>query len=233
MPEINIGLYPDVGGTRFLNRTPGRTGLFLGLTGASMNAGDALFTGLADFFIPHERKGQLIERLSNSRWDGDRAANSRRVSELMRELESPETLPASNVRTHYDLIERVTGQGSVAAIAEAIFAIESDDKWLVKAVQALEKGCPVTAHLVYEQIKRGVNLSLEQVFQMELIMSLQCSRHPDFPEGVRALLIDRDGNPHWQHRSIAEVPREWVEAHFKAPWGEQAVNPLADLGKNR
>ena len=64
--------------------------------------------------------------------------------------------------------------------------------------------------------------------RLELIVSLQCSKHPDFPEGVRALLVDKDGSPQWQHGSIDEVPADWVEAHFTAPWGADE-NPLNDL----
>lgn len=228
MPEINIGLYPDVGGTWFLNHAPGRTGLFLGLTGANINAADALFVGLADRFIAHENKHQVIEKLCAANWQDQQHDAAGIVSKVLREFESLENLPASAVRNHYDLIQQVTDGDNLTEIAEKIFAIESDDKWLQKAVSGLKKGCPTTAHLVYQQLKRGKKLSLEGVFQMELIMSLQCARHPDFPEGVRALLVDKDGQPKWQHDSIAAVPDEWVEQHFIPPWGN-AENPLSNI----
>jgi hypothetical protein len=59
-------------------------------------------------------------------------------------------------------------------------------------------------------------------------MSLQCCLHADFPEGVRALLVDKDAAPRWQHAALAEVPPEYVDAHFIPPWGESA-NPLDNL----
>ena len=228
MPEINIGLYPDVGGTWFLNHAPGRTGLFLGLTGANINAADALFVGLADRFIAHQKQSQVIEQLCAANWQDELHDAHGIVSKVLRANEDLSQLPVSEVRNHYDLIQRVTDGDNLAEIAAQIFAIDSDEKWLKKAVNGLKQGCPTTAHLVYQQLKRGKKLSLEGVFQMELIMSLQCSRHPDFPEGVRALLVDKDGAPKWQHASVAEVPHEWVEQHFTAPWGDNE-NPLNNI----
>src|SRR5690606_37270409 len=64
MPEITIGLYPDVGGSWFLNRAPGKTGLFAGLTGVHLNAADALFMGLADVFIHADRREAVLDSLT-------------------------------------------------------------------------------------------------------------------------------------------------------------------------
>src|SRR5690606_26186366 len=75
MPEISIGLYPDVGGSWFLGRAPGRTGLFLALTGAPMTAADARFVGLADFVVAHDDKAAVLETISASRWEGSRKAD--------------------------------------------------------------------------------------------------------------------------------------------------------------
>jgi len=233
MPEITIGLYPDVGGTWFLNHAPGRSGLFLGLTGANFNAADALFVGMADRFVASQQKQQVLAALQQQPWlDGAPAANARAnqnlVSAVLREHEDLSQLPAGNVREHYDLIQAVTDGDTAEQVVANILAIESDEKWLQKAVATLRAGSPTTAHLVFEQLQRGKNLSLPQVFQMELVMSLQCCLHPDFPEGVRALLVDKDGAPHWYHDSVAAVDAAWVDAHFELPWAD-GVNPLNDL----
>lgn len=80
MPEITIGLYPDVGGSWFLSRTPGKLGAFLALTGALMNAEDAKFTGLADYRVAHANKQKVIDALLLQNWgDGDDAAVLGRV----------------------------------------------------------------------------------------------------------------------------------------------------------
>ncbi|CBL45840.1 Predicted enoyl-CoA hydratase/isomerase family protein [gamma proteobacterium HdN1] len=229
MPEINIGLYPDVGGTWFLNHAPGRTGLFLGLTGASINATDALFVGLADRFIPDAQRQAVVGALQQADFGEASAVHGSVVSGVLREFEARELLPEGAVAKHLELINRVTDADSCAEICARILALETEDAWLQKGISQLAKGCPTTAHLVYEQLRRGKKLSLEQVFQMELIMSLQCSRHGDFAEGVRALLVDKTAAPQWRFASVADVPAAWVDAHFSAPWGESA-NPLVNLG---
>ena len=227
MPEITIGLYPDVGGTWFLNHAPGRTGLFLGLTGANINAADALFVGMADRFIPATKKSVVLGALQQVQWSGNAGQHAGQVSHVLRQHEQLDALPASSVRQHFDLIQQLTDGDDCAQVVANILALQTDDKWLGKAVATLQKGCPVTAHLVYEQLQRGKKWSLEQVFQQELIMSVQCCLHPDFPEGVRALLVDKDGSPRWQHEGVAAVPQHWIEQHFVSPW---ANNPLNQLG---
>ncbi|MDH1143504.1 enoyl-CoA hydratase/isomerase family protein, partial [Pseudomonas mosselii] len=88
--------------------------------------------------------------------------------------------------------------------------------------------CPLTAHLVWEQIRRARHLSLAQVFQMEYTLSLNCCRHPEFIEGVRARLLDKDNTPHWHWPDVAQVPAAVVEAHFSKVW--EGRHPLAELG---
>lgn len=227
MPEITIGLFPDVGGTWFLNRMPGRSGLFLGLTGAHMNAGDALFVGLADRYLPHAAKDDVLSALASAEDWGDPAHT---VDRLLRRLahRQDKAPPASNVRRHLDRINDVTDADTLSELVGAIRGLASeDDKWLAKAAATLDGGCPVTAHLVHEQIRHGAQLSLRDVFLRELAMARQCIRHPDFREGVRALLIDKDGQPDWSFKSVAEVPAGTVHAHFAPSW--DGDHPLADL----
>lgn len=228
MPEVTIGLYPDVGGTWFLNHAPGRTGLFLGLTGANINATDAIFVGMADRFVPSDKKQSLLDQLQQAVFGDDPVENGAMVNGLLRKLESEAEMPPSQVQHNYYTIQKATDGDNLVEVVENILAIDSDDKWLSKAKATLQAGCPTTAHLVYQQLQRGKKLSLPGVFQLELIMSLQCALHPDFPEGVRALLVDKDGAPKWQHDSVADVPRSWVDEHFTPPWHD-GKNPLTDI----
>ena len=98
---------------------------------------------------------------------------------------------------------------------------------LHRAAKTLAHGCPLTAHLVWEQIRRARHLSLAEVFRMEYAMSLNCCRHPEFPEGVRARLIDKDHQPRWHWPDVAHVPPAAIEAHFLPAW--DGSHPLADL----
>jgi enoyl-CoA hydratase/carnithine racemase len=84
MPEVTIALFPDVGGTWFLNHMPGKCGQFLALTGASINAADAIYTGIADRFISSERKDEVLEQLLRQDWQADAATNHARVRHVLR-----------------------------------------------------------------------------------------------------------------------------------------------------
>ncbi|MFZ3203648.1 MAG: enoyl-CoA hydratase/isomerase family protein, partial [Pseudomonas sp.] len=98
---------------------------------------------------------------------------------------------------------------------------------LARAAKTLAGGCPLSAHLVWQQIARARHLSVAQVFQMEYAMSLNCCRHPELAEGVRARLIDKDQTPHWHWPDVASIPAEVIESHFEATW--DGAHPLADL----
>ncbi len=215
MPEITIGLYPDVGGSWFLNRAPGKTGLFLGLTGANINAHDALFAGLANRFIANEYKQTLIKAMQALDFD---AYQRGELTNIIKGLEyrSVHLLAQSELKQHFDLINALCDFEHLADLSSRLIkkCSSHSNAWLQQAARTLQTGCPVTAHLVFEQLQRGKYLSLEQVFDMERKISAQCMRHTDFYEGVRALLIDKDKNPKWAHASIDEVDAAFIERFF-------------------
>ncbi|SIT04393.1 enoyl-CoA hydratase/isomerase family protein [Neptunomonas antarctica] len=227
MPEVTIGLYPDVGGTWFLHRTPGRTGLFLGLTGSRMNASDALFLNLGDRFLQTSQRCDVLDRLSQEEWAGDLNAV---VNRVLRDLEDDawDTRQSiqSPVRTHFDLIQDITDQDTVEEIIETLLAVETDDKWVERAQKAISHGSPLAVHMIYKQLKNTVHMSLKEVFESELVLSVQCCRHREFPEGVRALLVDKDGKPNWTFASVNDVDPAFLDELFVSPW---AINPLASM----
>ncbi|OYO31138.1 enoyl-CoA hydratase/isomerase family protein [Janthinobacterium sp. PC23-8] len=227
MPEITIGLFPDVGGSWFLGRMPARTGLFLGLTGATMNAADALFTGLGDYFLQQEARALVLDALALAQWDADATANHQQLDRLLRALASPASLlPESPVRANFDAIATLTQAPTLQEVVAAIAAYEGQSAWLQKAAHSLARGAPSSAALVWAMRQRTRHLSLAQVFQMELIVAVQCCAHTDFAEGVRALLIDKDNAPQWQPASLAELDDNDLNDYFDAPWDR---HPLADL----
>lgn len=229
MPEINIGLYPDVGGTWFLNRMPQGTGLFLGITGAHCNGADALAVGWADQLVGSERREELLARLRALDWQGG-GGDRERVTELLAELDSAsrDLRPEGQVATHLAAMETAAAAETISTAVNAILAIPDPDKWLARAQQSLANGCPTTAHLVWRQLREGGELSLADVFRRELIMSVQCAAHGEFREGVRALLIDKDNRPRWRYRHVDQVPESYVDEFFASPWPESA-HPLRDI----
>lgn len=220
MPEVTIGLYPDVGGTWFLNHAPASTGLFLGLTGANINARDAKFVGLADRLVANEYKQNVLDDLLAADWSAIEQKTSGQadavVSKILRryELQSDDKMPAGNVQANYELINSLCDADSASEICEKILTHKTDDKWLNRAINTLRNGCPVTPHLVVAQMQHGKNLSLADVFRMELVISRHCAAAGHFKEGVRALLIDKDRIPNWRYKNIADVPQEEIDSFF-------------------
>ncbi|MDD7803999.1 MAG: enoyl-CoA hydratase/isomerase family protein [Endozoicomonas sp. (ex Botrylloides leachii)] len=227
MPEVSIGLYPDVGGSWLLGRMPVRIGLFMALTGCQLNAGDAIYLDLANRFIDHAFRPNVLESLQAAQWQGDGYETVFRVINKY-ESDSAGWLPYSKIRTHRDLVAKLMDQPSLAAIQDQLINLKTDDEWLLKARDTALAGSPLSACISYEQLKRTRHVSLKKAFMDELVLSVNCSLRGDLNEGVRALLVDKDRQPKWQFNSITDVDTETLEQFFQPPWGE-AVHPLADL----
>jgi enoyl-CoA hydratase/carnithine racemase len=228
MPEITIGLYPDVGGSWLLGRMPGATGLFLALTGARLQASDVLFVKLADYCIDHARKSAVFDALIAQPWTPAIGDNHRLLSAVLRAFAEAD-LPHGPLRQHFDLINEMCGHRELKDIVAAITGLKTEDAWLARAGATLAAGSPSTAALSDELQRRARYLSLADVFRMEFVAALHCARRPDFAEGIRALLIDKDQRPRWQPSTLAQVTPEWTEGFFTSPW-KAHEHPLADLG---
>lgn len=229
MPEITIGLYPDVGGSRFLSRMPGDVGLFLGLTGASINATDAHYVGLADHVVASSSRDTLLQALHNLPWTDDDRFNDGLVSRLMRSHSLPlDAWPDDVIRKHYDVINSLCDADDLPDVVERICRYPGDDAWLQRAATTLAAGSPLSAWLVWLAQMKAQQLSLAEVFQMEWVLSMQCVYHADLKEGVRALLVDKDKSPRFTHASVKDVTETELAVFFELPAGVTA-NPLADL----
>ena len=231
MPEITIGLFPDVGASWFLQRIPHRAGLFLALTGAHINGHDALVAGLADHFLRSSDRDAVFSQLSQVEWTANVEANRQALSALLQEW--PNTaqplLPTSNLKQHAALIEALCNGRSINQVVASIVAYAGDDAWLKRAASTLAAGSPTTAALSWELQQRARTMSLADTLRMELIVAVQCCAHPDLGEGVRALLIDKDNAPRWTPRTLDEITPAWVEEHFFEPSWPGGKHPLADL----
>jgi enoyl-CoA hydratase/carnithine racemase len=229
MPEISIGLYPDVGASWFLSRLPGKLGLFLGLTGAHMNGRDAIDLDLADRFLRDDQLPALLDGLLQLNWQEQ---TPMQLNSLLKALqqEAVAQMPEAQWLPRRQQIDEWLDVSDVRCAWKAISALrDHSDLLLSRTARTLSEGSPLTAHLVWEQIVRARHLSLAEVFQMEYTISLNCCRHPEFSEGVRARLIDKDQKPHWHWPDINNVPDAVVEAHFHKAW--EGRHPLADLSE--
>ncbi|OUS68974.1 enoyl-CoA hydratase [Pseudoalteromonas sp. A601] len=231
MPELTIGLYPDVGGSYFLHKMPEQVGLFLGLTAASINCDDAMFVSLADHFVKAEKYDSLIEQLVNTKWGKTASLNHEKLTVLLTELDNHSgRMPKGNVKANLATIQKLGEFNSLQDKVAYILNLDTDDKWLARAQKALRHGCPLSCALVEHQLAKSKGKSLGECFQMELGMSVRCGEVGEFQEGVRALLIDKDGAPNWQFKSIDELPEQLIESFFTSRWTADS-HPLTHLTK--
>lgn len=242
-PEIRIGLFPDVAGSYYLSRLPFPLGHWMALTGSQMNAVDCKQAGLVNYCLPNAELGGLIEQLRDQPWQENKAMNNQYVRELLTRLEqqSEASFPESNLAHNQALIEPLfasmlqqhfislaDNKSALVDIAAKINAVESDNAWFNQGRKNFNEGCPATAHLIMRQLQLGKDMTLKEVVQWELILALQSVRHPDFLEGIRAMVVDKDFQPHWQHSSVEDVPEEWIEAMLTPLWasGEHPFEQL-------
>jgi enoyl-CoA hydratase/carnithine racemase len=225
MPEVGIGLFPDVGGSWFLNRMPGHAGRFLALTGASFEAADARYVGLADYVLPHQVKDEVLDALRVQPWSAESEANHALVGYVLRRAEArsgeqgwTQTGP---LRQHQDLIDGLCGRDTVEQVLSAFDALETNNPWLDKAAKATKRASPGAIRLAWNMLEAAKHLSLADVFRLEYGVALHCAAQGDFAEGIRALLIDKDMAPRW-------LPASSTATFLDNPWiGEP--HPLADL----
>lgn len=227
MPEVSIGLFPDVAGSWFLSRMPGRIGLYLALTGARMSAADAVFAGLADLPIAQARKQDTMNALLKASWDNDLAhchTTMRRV--LLSQVDWSIT-QQSELTQRFHTLSRLCSAASVEELVQAIFEHAPTDGWMTPHVQTLKAGSPTSVKLSWELQRCLRGASLPQTFQTEYDAVLGCCDHGEFVEGIRALLIDKDKSPRWKPATLAEVNDDIISDILRPRW--TGTHPLATL----
>jgi enoyl-CoA hydratase len=205
MPETGIGLIPDVGGTWLLAHAPGETGIYLGLTGEAMRAADAIYARFADAFVPSPKIAALIERLVDPK--GGTVADA---IGALREDPSP-----SELARRRGEIDRAFGGTSVEAILEALAAMPDD--WAAKARETLAQKSPKSLRLTHAAICNARTLaSLEAALRVEYRLTVRLFEDGEFPEGVRALIVDKDRRPAWQPSRLSDLAPD-LAARYLAP----------------
>ncbi len=225
MPEIAIALYPDVAASYFLPQWPQRAGYFLALTGASINARDALDLGLVNCAIADGMQQRLIDALCDRLVKGEVEAS---IAEVLNGLALADSaLPEAQIGPHLDTIEEIIDRPSLHDVVEGLASLsDADDPWLQRAAALMQAGSPLSIVWTYLQLIRCEGLSIEDCLRAEMVLSTNTVRHPEFSEGVRALIIDKDKQPKWQFARVEDVSEAYVDAFFEPPWPD---NPLRDL----
>ena len=208
MPECGIGLVPDVGGSLLLSQAPGRCGEYLGTTAARMNAGDAIFAGFADYYLPESAWPELIRALEDSGNHSliDTAAQAVPESEL--QAKTPE------------INDLFAGEG----FADTLRALQAaSSEFARSALKAVSRVSPLSAACTFEMLHRlRGSEDIAKALDLEYRFTFRAAEHGDFLEGIRAQIIDKDRNPKWQHADGHAVSLSAISKMLR-PLGRDAL----------
>ncbi len=211
MPETGIGFIPDIGSSFFLSRCPGETGLYLGLTGGRIGLGDALALELVTHSVAQSDHASVIARLEG----GAPAAEA--VSAFARPA------PPSPLGEHRARIDTIFAASSVEGVLERLDRDDSD--FSAQTARAIRMRSPESLKLTFRLLREGRSLSLHECLKMEYRVGSRRVMSADFREGVRAVLIDKDGAPRWNPERLADAKEADIAGYFAALGGSELPLP--------
>ena len=210
MPETAIGYFPDVGGSYFLSRCPDSIGIYLGLTGKSIQGQDAVFSRLADWVMDSSQLSsflQALETLENS------SPLPGQIDKLLESLGAANHAVAASFTAISKQIAQCFSLEAIPAIEKALQKLdqEAPAEWISEALKKISKNSPLAMAATLRMIQAGKSLSLSQCFVMELTLAEHWMKIGDFIEGIRALIIDKDNSPQWRY-TTADLSVEQLHA---------------------
>jgi enoyl-CoA hydratase len=205
MPETGIGLFPDVGGSFFLQGCPGEIGMYVALTGERLKGPDCVYARIATDFVPSARLGELIQALSDSDLEDSTAVSV----EITRFAAPAEAAPLA---LHRAIIDRAFSGASVEAILARLDA--EPEPWAQATAKVMRTKSPTSLKITYRQIREGKNRKFDDCMQTEWRMVNRVILGHDFYEGARAQVVDKDRDPKWQPAILEEVSTAAVDAYF-------------------
>jgi enoyl-CoA hydratase len=209
MPEVGIGFVPDVGGMFLLARAPGQLGLHAALTGARMGPADAIHLGLADALVPEDRRGELLAGLATGAVD----------DVIARLTVAP---PPSPLAAERHWIDAVYAHDTIEEVLNALDSSPGDGPGRARAV--LARSSPTSLKVALRSFREAAaDADLHSTLTRDLRIAARCLSGHDFPEGIRAQVIDKDRDPRWRPATLAEVGDDDVDAYF-APLGDRDLD---------
>ena len=199
MPETHIGMFPDVGGSFILPRLRDAFGMYLGLTGARADGADACWLGLATHYMPRAAMAGLADALAEH---GLGALAGRAERPPQGQMQALDDRVAASFRTESaaQIVDRLSGM---------------DDEWARTTLSALRAASPTALLTSFDLIRASAERTFEECQAAELALTRHMTRHPDFAEGVRAMLVDKDRNPRWSPARLEDVDPAAIAASLR------------------
>jgi enoyl-CoA hydratase len=196
MPETAIGLFPDVGGTWFLNRAPGRVGLYLALTGARIKAADAMFCGLATHFVPSAELPALLDAL----------AHAAPEAALHRFAADPGPAPLASMQS------RIDRAFSASRVEDILVALGQEGEWGAATAGDLLHRSPTSLKATLRLLQKHHGHEIEHCLRGEFRAMQRFMAGHDFYEGIRAVLVEKDHAPKWRPAGLGDVADATIDA---------------------
>jgi enoyl-CoA hydratase len=188
MPETGIGFFPDVGASHFLSKCPGEIGLYLGLTGAIIGPADALYSKLATHYLSHENLSYFLDYIAE-------LDSSKAIDTFLNQLPEENIPQTGFLAEQRDIIEACFNQPTLLEILKALENHPSN--FAQKTLTCLKTRSPLSLKLTFTLLKEAQNLDFHNAINEEFKLSQEMIKEPDFMEGIRAAVIDKDRNPQW------------------------------------
>ena len=209
MPETGIGLFPDVAASRFLRRAAGLLGLYIGLTGTRIGYADMLASGLMPGYVAHSDLPELKAALTQA------AAGGGDINAIIHGYLRQDTGDHTNgarLMPHLNWINDMLSHHRLEDIRDAV--AKSDHPLAAHLYEALQNRCPLSLKLTQRLLTGNPPDSYISALLLDYALAMRMMAYPDFGEGVRAAVIDKDQNPKWSHQRLEEVDETMLDDLF-------------------
>ncbi|KAL4901579.1 hypothetical protein BDW74DRAFT_159743 [Aspergillus multicolor] len=226
MPETTIGFFPDVGGSFFLPRLDGELGTYLALTSARLTGAQALYAGIATHYFDSSVLGNLTTRLSELVFS-DHASLQERLDLVNRTMAEFATGLPEEPQIRGELRKAIDRSFRFNTVEEIMKSLEQETtykEWAQETLETMSQRSPTSLKVALRQQRIGKNWGIADTFQREYEIAARFMRHPDFVEGVKALLISKPRRrAQWQPATLEEVTNKDVDAFFTIPDGRKRL----------
>lgn len=217
MPETQIGLFPDVGGSYFLPRLGGKLGIYLALSGYRLKGADVLKAGIATHYCESNKLPDLQKALLA-------CSNEQNMKETLKKFNRRD-------ETEFSLapyLEQINTCFAPQTIEGILAELDKDgSEWAQGTMKTLSKMSPTSLKVSLKELHLGAKMNLQECLQMEYRLAVGCLSNKDFYEGVRALLIDKDQKPSWNPKTLTGVTDKIVNSYFnKLPEDQELRHKL-------